>query len=412
MLSQRFVERCSKPGRYRDSVIKGLLLQITDTGTKSFVLRYQLNHREHMLGLGSASTFTLKEARSRARSARQLLADGLDPVAAKRAAQAAAKAADAKRLTFREAAEKYFDQHQHEWRSASHRDQFLTTLATHIYPTLGDLDVATIATADVLRALEHKNFWTEKTITADRTRSRVEAVLDWATVRNHRSGDNPARWKGHLSEVLPSPRKTKPVVHHAAMAYAEVPAFMVALRADTSVAARALEFLILTACRSGEVRFATWDEIDLDEAMWTIPPARMKNAREHRVALSPPAVDLLRALPRENGNPFVFIGPIAGRGLSKMGLAWVMDRLERRDVTIHGMRSAFSDWSHEQTAHSTHTIEISLAHAVGNEVERSYRRGPMLAKRVRLMADWARYLSAPAKVAKGDNVTPVRAGRR
>ncbi|MFZ1148735.1 MAG: site-specific integrase, partial [Xanthobacteraceae bacterium] len=253
----------------------------------------------------------------------------------------------------------------------------------------------------------------EKAITADRTRGRVEAVLDWATVRGYRTGDNPARWKGHLDQVLPSPRKIAPVAHHAAMAYPEVPAFMVALRADTSVAARALEFLILTAARTGEVRAATWDEIDLDSATWTIPAAKMKNAREHRVALSPPAVDLLRALPRENRNPFVFIGPFAGRGLSKMAMPYVLERLERRDVTIHGFRSAFSDWAHESTAHSNHTIEISLAHAVGSEVERAYRRGPMLAKRIKLMADWAKYCAAPAKVAKrGGNVVAISGGRR
>jgi integrase len=415
MLSQRFVERHSKPGRYRDSVIAGLLLQISQNGAKSFVLRYQLNHAEHMLGLGSASAFTLKEARSRARAARQLLADGLDPLAAKRADQSAAKAAAAKRLTFREAAEKYFDQHQGEWRSVSHRDQFLTTLRTHVFPTLGDMDVAVIATDDVLRALEHKNFWTEKTITADRTRGRIEAVLDWATVRGHRPpGTNAARWKGHLDQVLPSPRKTKPIVHHAAMDYREVPAFMVALRADKSVTARALEFLILTAGRTGEVRLATWDEINFAEATWTIPAEKMKNKREHCVTLSPAAVDLLGALPRERGNPHIFIGPLAGRGLSRMAMTYVMQRVERDDVTIHGFRSSFSDWAHESTAHSNHTIEISLAHNVGSEVERAYRRGPMMAKRVKLMADWAKYCAAPEKVAtKGDRkVVAIVGGRR
>ena len=336
MLTAKRVERTTTPGRYRDGLVKGLLLQITDTGAKSWVLRYELHGRERMMGLGSVSDFNLKEARERARSARQLLADGIDPLAAKHAAKAAAQAAAAKAMTFAQAALAYISQHESKWTNASYRHEVLTTLKKYAFPVLGNMDVASIDLPHVLRVIEPH--WKTKTITMDRLRGRIENVLDYATARKHRSGDNPARWTGFLDQILPPPRKVAPVQHHPAMAYAEVPTFMGALRADNNVAARALEFLILTAARSGEVRAATWDEIDFDTATWTIPAAKMKNNREHRVALAPAALDLLRKLPREKANPFVFIGAVAGRGLSKMGLAWVMDRLERRDVTIHGFQ--------------------------------------------------------------------------
>jgi integrase len=354
--------------------------------------------------------FNLKEARDRARSARQLLADGIDPLGAKRAAQDAAKAAAAKAMTFREATLAYVSQHETKWRSGAHRNDVLNSLRAYAFPVIGNMDVAAIDLPQVLKVIEPH--WKTKTITMDRLRGRIENVLDYCSARQHRSGDNPARWSGFLDQILPPPRKVAPVVHHAAMDYHEVPAFMERLRADTSVAARALEFLILTASRSGEARGATWDEIDLDKAMWTIAETRMKAGREHHVALSPAAVDLLRDLPREDGNPFVFIGGRPGEGLSKMALQWVTRRVDTGGATIHGFRSSFSDWAHEQTAHSNHAIEISLAHAVGSATERDYRRGPMLAKRARLMQDWARYCaSPPAKVAKGDNVTPI-SGRR
>jgi integrase len=402
MLTAKRVERTKKPGRYRCGLVKGLLLQVSSTGAKSWVLRYELHGQERWMGLGSAGDFNLKEARERARSARQLLADGRDPLAAKQAAQADAKLAAVRKLTFREAAQRYFDQHENKWRNATHQEAFLSTLILHAFPVIGDIDVAAIDITDVLRAVEP--MWKTKTITADRTRNRIEQVIDWAIVRGHRPpGTNPARWKGHLDQVLPAPRKVAPVAHHAAMDYRELPAFIKQLRQLDDAGSRALEFLIFTVARTGEVMGATWNEIDFASAAWIIPAERMKGRREHRVPLSPTAIDLLQKLPREPGNSFVFIGRRAGTGLNHMVMPGTMERLSQKGVTtVHGFRSSFSNWAHEQTAHSSHTIELSLAHNVGTEVERAYRRTDMLAKRRQLMEQWARFCMSPSAKAGGD----------
>jgi integrase len=409
MLTAKKVERSKTPGRYRDGIVPGLLLQISDSGAKSWVLRYMLHGRERMLGLGPVTAFNLKEARDRARSARQLLADGIDPLDVKRQRRAEAKLAAAKVLTFREAAERYFNQHQAKWTNASHRDQFLASLRTYAFPILGDMNVSAIQLADVLRAIEP--IWITKAVTADRVRNRIEAVLDWCVVRGHRPpGSNPAKWRGHLDQVLPPARKVAPVTHHAALPYAALPAFMADLRQQEGIAAQALEFLILTAARSGEVLGARWDEVDMAAATWVVPASRMKAKREHRVPLSPAALDLLRSLPREEGNPFVFMGPNSGRGFGHMALMRVLERMGRSDTTVHGLRSAFSDWAHEQTAHSSHTIELSLAHSVGSDVEKAYRRGPMLQKRVKLMNDWARFATSPPVVRTKGGAEVVQIG--
>ena len=406
MLTAKKVERAKQPGRYHCGLIRGLYLQVTASGAKSWVLRYQLRGQERWMGLGSAADFSLREARERARAARQLLADRIDPLAGKRAAEEAAKLAEARKLTFREAAERYFNQHASKWCSAKHREAFLSTLKAHVFAVIGDMDVAAIDTRDVLRAIEPH--WTTKAVTIDRTRNRIEQVLDWCVVRGHRPpGTNPARWKGHLDQVLPAPRKLAPVEHHAAMDYRQLPAFMTQVRADDNVAARALEFLIHTAARTGEALGACWSEIDLTDKTWTVPAARMKGGREHRVPLTKPVLDLLSKLPRQSGNHLVFIGR-AGGGLSHSALPWVMDRLGVSGVTtIHGFRSSFSNWCHEQTAHSAHTIEISLAHNVGTEVERAYRRTDMIAKRRQLMEQWSKFCSMPPTKVSGV-VVPLR----
>jgi integrase len=320
-----------------------------------------------------------------------LLADGVDPLAAKQANRQAVRLAQALKLSFREAAERYFNQHELKWRSASHRDEFLRSLAAYAYPTLGGMDVATIDTPDVLRAIEPH--WTTKTTTADRVRNRIEAVLDWCVVRGHRPpGTNPARWKGHLDQVLPHRRQLQPVAHHAAMDFTHVPQFVAELRRLGGIAPKALEFLILSAARSGEVVGAQWDEINFDDKVWAVPGSRMKSGRPHNVPLSPAAIDLLRALPREAGSSFVFVGHRPGSPLTKMAMTETMTRLgQRGQTTIHGFRSSFSNWAHEQTAHSAHTIEISLAHNVGTETERAYRRGDMIAKRRQLMEAWSKF---------------------
>ena len=421
MLTQKNVDRGKKPGRYRDGEVKGLCLKVTDTGAKSWVLRYERHGKEHFMGLGSASEFTLKEARERARAARQLLADGIDPLADRQAKRVAAKLAEARKLTFAEAAQRYFDRNESGWTSASHRDAFLRTLKAYAFPAIGDMDVAVIDTPDILRAIEPHWKSDAATITADRTRNRIEQVIDWAIVRGHRPpGTNPARWKGHLDQVLPAPRKVAPIRHHAAMRYQDMPQFMADLRGMNSVAARALELLITCSLRASEVTGATWDEIDLDavridpdtnkkipDPVWNIPAARMKARKPHRVPLSPAAVALLRALPREKGNPRVFIGHRSD-SLSKMSMNYVMQALGQKNVTtIHGFRSTFRDWAGEDTSFAPDICEAALAHVRGDKTIQAYARGDLFNKRRRLMDAWAAYCASPP-TKTDDKVVTIR----
>ena len=407
MLTAKKVERSKKAGRYRCGLVKGLLLQISDSGAKSWVLRYERHDREHMMGLGSAADFNLKEARERARAARQLLADGVDPLAAKQANRQAAKLAEARKLTFREAAQRYFDQHESKWRNATHREAFLGTLGLHVFPVLAGMDVASIDTRDVLRALEP--IWKTKSVTADRTRSRVEQILDWCIVRGHRApGTNPARWKGHLDQVLPAARQLAPIVHHRAMHYREVPAFMAALRGHDTVAARALEFLVLCAARSNEVLGAQWSEIDFADKAWTVPPSRMKTRRLHRVPLSPAAIELLRNLPGDGGE-FVFIGKQPGVPIHRMALTWLMKILGDKS-SVHGHRSVFRDFAGEVTAFPHDVCEAALAHVRGDQSVQAYARGDLFNKRRKLMEAWAKYCTSPPSKVSGA-VVSLRGGR-
>jgi integrase len=393
MLTAKKVERLKVPGRYRDGHIRGLYLQIGPTGGKSWGLRFERDGRERWLGLGPADTFSLKEARERARAARQLLTDGIDPIDDRKARKAQLAAAKAKLLIFREATQRYFDQHEGKWRNPKHRAQFLSTLKQYAFPMLGNMAVSAIDTSAVLRAIEP--IWMGKTETASRVRGRIESVLDWCTVRGYRTGDNPARWKGHLSEVLPARGQVAKVNHHAAMPFAELPPFMAELRKRKGAAARALEFAILSAARTGEVIGAKWDEIGLGEKTWMIPAGRMKGGKEHKVPLSERAIDLLRGLPTEDGNDFVFLGPRYGSGLSNMAMTQVLKRMDRGDVTVHGFRSTFRDWCSEQTNYPREVVEMALAHAIGDKVEAAYRRGDLLRKRQQLAEAWSKYCTSP-----------------
>jgi integrase len=411
MLTAKRVERIRRPGRYACGLVKGLYLQVTDTGanvTKSWVLRYQLHHRERMMGLGSAADFTLKEARERARLQRQLLADRIDPLAGKQAAEEAARLASARKLTFAEAAQKYFDTNSDRWR-ISHRGEFLRTLEAHAFPVLGKMDVAAIETADVLRAIEP--IWKSTTVTADRTRGRIAQVIDWAVVRGHRpAGTNPAKWEGHLDQVLPPPRQLAPVRHHLAMHFRDVPAFMITLRTHNTVPAQALEFLIHVAGRSNEVLGAQWDEIDFADKVWTVPASRMKAKREHRVPLSPAAIELLRKLPRDGGE-YIFIGKRAGVPNHRMSLTWVMQQLgQAGKSSIHGFRSSFRDFAGEATAFPHDVCEAALAHVRGDRSVQAYARGDLFNKRRKLMQAWSEYcVSPPAKV--GGDIVVLRGAR-
>ena len=385
-LTAKRVYHLHKPGRHPDG--DGLYLQITDSGVKSWVLRFERNGRERMLGLGPAHTFTLKEARERARRARQLLADGVDPIDAKRTQRTVPI------LTFRQAVEIYAKLHEQKW--TSRRPQFLSSLRQHAFPILGDLPLAVIDTPAVLRVLEP--IWISKTETANRVRQRIEAVLDWAIVSGHRpKGDNPARWKGHLAMILPTPGAIVKVQHHAALPWVEIGAFMGELRGREGVAARALEFAILTAARTNEVIGARWSEIDFSAATWTIPADRMKADKEHRVPLSEPAIDLLRNLWTEAGHDLVFIGSQAARGLGDRALAEALARTGRTDVTVHGFRSTFRDWAAEVSHYPNHVVEMALAHAIPSAVERAYRRGDLFEKRRALMEDWAAFCGGVAR---------------
>jgi integrase len=405
-LTVKRIAKATKPGRYLDE--RGLYLQVMSARNRSWLLRYERNGRERWMGLGALADFNLEEARERARKARQLLADGIDPIDA-RAAQKAAEALDAaKTITFETAAQQYFDQHELKWKNVKHRAQFLSTLKQYAFPKIGKLSVADIDVGQVLKCIEP--IWQNKTETANRVRGRIEAVLDWATVRGYRKGDNPARWKGHIENVLPARGKIQKVVHHPALPYDELSSFMTSVKEREGMAARALEFTILTAARTGEVIGAKWEEMDLHEKVWTVPANRMKASREHRVPLSDPAVELLEALPRERGNPHIFLGPRRS-GLSNMAMAGVLKRMGREQITVHGFRSSFRDWAAERTSYPNHVVEQALAHTITNAVERAYRRGDLFDKRRRLMADWGRYCCSTAPPAAGE-VVALRKGSR
>jgi integrase len=335
------------------------------------------------------------------------LRTGIDPLEQRRADKAARALETAKAMTFKQCAEAYIAGNRDAWKNAKHGAQWNATLASYVYPHIGNLPVAAIDTGLVLKCVEP--IWRDKTETASRVRGRIESILDWATVRNYRAGDNPARWKGHLEHVLPPKSKVAKPQHHPALPHAELPEFMAALRQREGTAARALEFTILTAARTNEVIGAKWDEINFDEATWTIPQGRMKGGREHRVPLSQRALELLGALPHEDGNRFIFIGP-RRNGLSITSLGAVLKRMGRSDITTHGFRSTFMDWCHERTSHAKVVIDMALAHTVGDKVEAAYRRGDLLKKRQALAEAWSRYCcSTPALAKPNDaNVVPLR----
>jgi integrase len=352
------------------------------------------------MGLGSARDLPLASAREKAREQRERIARDIDPLKLKHSERAARMAAEAKQTTFRQAAQRWHEAHQSNWTNADYAAEVLSSLERYAFPIIGNLDVGAIDRDAVLRVLEQKlpgedgTFWTVHSQTADRTRNRIEKTLDFAVMRGWRGGDNPARWKGYLSQALPAPRKLAPVKHMRAAHYSELPAVMAALAADQTVAAQAARFVIMKAARLGEAIKTTWDEIDLDAAEWTIPASRMKGRREHRVPLSPQAVELLNGLYREEGNPHVFIGKQPGAHVSGPSLTEAL-RSCGCEQTLHGMRSAFSDWAHERTSFPPIVIELSLAHRVGSATENAYRRTDLAAKRRRLMEQWGRFVTSP-----------------
>jgi len=391
------VKRLTVPGLYFVGVVPGLALQVLPSGARTWLLRIMVAGKRRDMGLGGYPAVTLAQAREKAREAREKVKQGIDPIEEGRAARSALAATRAAALTFEQCARKYIEAHKTGWKNAKHAGQWVNTLEQYAFPTLGSLLVRDVGLSQVLAVLEP--IWQTKTETASRLRGRIEAVLDWATVRTYRSGDNPARWRGHLDKLLPKPAKVAKVEHHRAVPVGEVGAFLVKLREQAGMGARALEFAIVTAARSGEVRGATWAEIDTAAKVWTIPAARMKAGKEHRVPLSAGALALLAALPRMAGTDYVFSAPRGG-ALSDMTLSAVLRRMNA-DAVPHGFRSTFRDWAGERTAHPREVIEHALAHLLKDKAEAAYQRGDLFEKRRHLMDDWAGFLSrieAPAKV--------------
>jgi integrase len=381
-------------------------LSADDSVRRSWVFRYEMDGQRHELGLGPLHTIGLREARERARDLRRQILDRIDPLEARRAGERerlAQRAAQAKAVTFKECAEMYLKVHSEKWRNARHRAQWAATLSSYVYPAFGSLAVGDVDVGHVVRALEP--IWRRVPETARRTRGRIEMVLAYATAAKFRHGDNPANWD--VLQHLLGGKKT--VEHHAALAFAEAPVFFAKLQESESVSCRALAFTILTAARTGEVLGAKWDEIDIEAAIWTVPAARMKSSREHRIPLSDGAVGILKALPRHGA--YVFHAPGRhGKPLDDKAMLDVLYRL-RPGVTVHGFRSSFRDWAAERTNYPNHVVEMALAHSIGSAVEKSYRRGDLLEKRRQLMAGWDRFLTTPIPAEGGDVVSYVSAGR-
>jgi integrase len=389
-LSDRAVRAANAPGMYADG--DGLYLLVGRTGSKSWVYRYRQDGRLRDMGLGPVRTVTLKDARDAALACRKLRREGGDPIEARRAGRSQIRLETAKAMTFRQCAEAYIAAHKPAWKNPKHAAQWPSTLFAYVYPVFGSLPVQTIDTALVTKAIEP--IWTAKPETAGRVRGRIEVILDWAATRGYRNGENPARWRGHLENLLPKKNKVRQVVHHAALPYDELPAFMARLREQTPIAARALEFTILTAARTGEVLAVSGQEIK--DKVWTVPAGRMKGGKEHRVPLAAPALAIVEQMTSEgvDAGKFLFPGLKRGRPLSNMAMLKLLARGGRCDLTVHGFRSTFRDWAAERTNFPREVIEMALAHTIASQVEAAYRRGDLFQKRRQLMDAWAAFCGA------------------
>ncbi len=398
----------AKEGMHADG--NGLYLNVQKSGAKSWRFRYQINGKRREMGLGTLDHKRAPDARAEALRLIALVRSGIDPLEQRSQIEAkaaeATKAAAAHAVTFSDAAREYIHAHKAGWKNAKHAQQWENTLTTYAAPVIGDKPVAEVTTEDVLRIL--KPIWTTKTETASRLRSRIELVLTYAGARKWRQGENPALWRGHLAALLPRPTKVKAVRHHPALPYTQAAAFMAELRKIKGSGARALEFAILTATRSGEARLAKWDEIDLEAKLWTIPADRMKAKREHWVPLSDQAIRLIKALPKINGNKYLFPGDRDKKPLSDMTLTAVVRRMNESEdkdappkwadpksgdaAVPHGFRSTFRDWCAEVGHYPRELAEHALAHSLPDRVEAAYHRGTMLERRAPMMQDWANYI--------------------
>jgi integrase len=413
------VAREKRPGLYGDG--GGLYLQISARGSKSWIFRFWIAERDPMtgnlvrdpatkkvrgrsreMGLGSFSTVSLAEARERSAECRKLREQEIDPIEAREAARQQAALERARSLKFKEAAATYMATHRVAWKNDKHAAQWTSTLETYAYPLLGELSIQAVDTTLVMKVIEP--IWAKKPETANRVRGRIETILDWATVRGYRQGENPARWRGHLDKLLPSRSKVRKTKHHSALPYAELPAFLTSLREQEGIAARALEFTILTAGRTGEVIGARRSEFNMREKLWTVPAQRMKAGKEHRVPLPDRALELI-STETLCDDDFVFPGGRSGQPLSNMAMLKLLGRMGRDDLTVHGFRSTFRDWAAERTDFPNEVIEIALAHTIESKTEAAYRRGDLFHKRRRLMEAWAEYV---ARACTSGNVVALK----
>jgi integrase len=401
--------RAGKPGKHYDG--RGLRLEIKSASSANWVARYQIDGVTRYMGLGSALAFDLRQARERNnRLVRQKLADGIDPLLARRSEHAAKLAEAAKAMTFAEACRRFLEQHGAKWASAKHAAQWRSTLETYAVPVIGRLPIADIDVPLVLKVLEQPvaaghgypagSLWNTRQETGSRLRNRIENILDWAKGRGYRQGDNPASWDV-IGKVLPA---RGPKQHHAALPYKDIPPFMAALRTQPGIAAQAMSFLVYTSSRSREVLEARWSELDLDAGIWNVPSERMKARKPHRVPLAPEVIGLLRGLYTESESDLVFLGTQAGKPLAHTSLQLLLKRMGQ-PVTVHGFRSAFRDWAGETTAFPHDVCEAALAHVRGDQSVRAYARGDLFEKRRKLMAAWATYCTTPPAKTGGDVVT-------
>ncbi len=382
------VMKIRKPGYHADG--GGLWLQVSEGGGKSWIFTYSLRGRSREMGLGSLSRgVTLAEARDERDKCNRLLREYIDPIEERKRRRAAAILATAKTITFKDAAREYIAAHRAGLKSVKHAGQWVATIRDYAEPKLGKLAVADIDVGLIHQVLEP--IWTTKPETASRVRGRIEAILDWATVKGYRAGDNPAQWRGRLDKLLPAPAKLRKVKHHAALPYSDLPAFLQKLRQQEGSAARALEFAILTAARSGEVLRAAPQEIDYGAKVWTVPGDRMKGGKEHRVPLCPRAMEIVG----KGGAAYLFPGSHPEKPLSNIAFLMLLRRIGYGNVTAHGFRSTFKDWSRERTKYENHVVEAALAHASGDKIEQAYARSDVLEKRRQLMSAWAKFCETP-----------------
>ncbi|KHF24520.1 integrase [Solemya velum gill symbiont] len=397
------IKRLSEPGAYPDG--EGLYLQVVRNGSKSWFYRYETGGKGRKKGLGSYPTVSLENARKSAQKCRELRQQGFDPIDHTKLRikeEHAQKQIDKARVkTFRQCAEEYIESRKPEWSNAKHANQWRNTLSSYAFPHFGDVPVADVDVTLVLEAL--RPIWQTKTETATRVRQRIEAILDYATALHYRDTENPARWKSRLDKILPKPTKIKKVSHHNAMPYTEVSEYFRTLKQKETIAAHALAFIILTATRSGEARGARWDEIDLEQAIWTIPAERMKARREFRVPLSVQVIEILNQMKPLEREGWVFPGLSGHKGISEASLRNLL-KSTHPDVTTHGFRSTFRDWCAEMTSYPREIAETALAHVIKNKAEAAYQRGDLLERRRRLMEAWEGHLLATSNNA---DVIPI-----